>query len=127
MSLIYDLHSHSTASDGSLRPKALLARAKSQNIDVLALTDHDNTAGLEEAEAAAGDLGVKLVPGVEISVTWNKTTVHVLGLGIRPQNRELLFRVPLISPKAKVGVHMSPIPRCGLAPIAIENKYPKVF
>ncbi|MCG6970902.1 MAG: PHP domain-containing protein [Gammaproteobacteria bacterium] len=89
MSLIYDLHSHSTASDGSLRPKALLARAKSQNIDVLALTDHDNTAGLEEAEAAAGDLGVKLVPGVEISVTWNKTTVHVLGLGIRPQNDAL--------------------------------------
>jgi predicted metal-dependent phosphoesterase TrpH len=89
MSLIYDLHSHSTASDGSLRPRELLERAKSQNVDVLALTDHDNTAGLEEAEQAAKDVGVKLVSGVEVSVTWNSTTVHVLGLGIRPQNDNL--------------------------------------
>lgn len=89
MSLIYDLHSHSTASDGSLRPRELLERAKSQNVDVLALTDHDNTAGLEEAEQAAKEMGVKLVPGVEVSVTWNGTTVHVLGLGIRPQNDAL--------------------------------------
>jgi predicted metal-dependent phosphoesterase TrpH len=89
MSLIYDLHSHSTASDGSLRPRELLQRAKSQNVDVLALTDHDNTAGLEEAEQAARDVGVKLVSGVEVSVTWNGTTVHVLGLAIRPQNDAL--------------------------------------
>jgi hypothetical protein len=69
--------------------RQLLERDKSQNIDVLALTDHDNTAGLEEAEQAAADLGITLIAGVEISVTWNGATVHVLGLGIRPQNEAL--------------------------------------
>ena len=85
MNLTYDLHSHSTASDGSLSPRELLQHAKSRQIDVLALTDHDNTAGLAEAQQAADDLGLKLVPGVEVSVTWNATTVHILGLGIHSQ------------------------------------------
>jgi len=89
MNLKYDLHSHSTASDGSLSPTDLVHRAKSQNIDVLALTDHDNTAGLAEAEEAAQACGMKLVPGVEISVTWHSATVHVLGLGIRSQSAGL--------------------------------------
>jgi predicted metal-dependent phosphoesterase TrpH len=89
MNLKYDLHSHSTASDGSLSPRELVQRAKSMNIDVLALTDHDNTAGLAEAEQAANEFGVKLVPGVEISVTWNGVTVHILGLGIQTQSAAL--------------------------------------
>jgi len=89
MNLKYDLHSHSTASDGSLPPRELVERAKSRQIDVLALTDHDNTAGIAEAESAAEEVGVKLVSGVEISVTWNATTVHILGLGIKPQNEAL--------------------------------------
>lgn len=89
MNLIYDLHSHSTASDGSLSPTELVMRAKSRQIDVLALTDHDNTDGLAEARQAAADLGLKLVPGVEISVSWNKVTVHVLGLGIQPHSSAL--------------------------------------
>jgi len=89
MSLIYDLHSHSTASDGSLSPTELVNRAKSRQIDVLALTDHDNTDGLAEAQQAAAELGLKLVPGVEISVTWNAVTVHVLGLGITLQSMAL--------------------------------------
>ncbi|WP_455209799.1 PHP domain-containing protein [Kaarinaea lacus] len=89
MNLKYDLHSHSTASDGSLSPTELVRRANSQHIDVLALTDHDNTAGLAEAEEAAKECGVKLVPGVEVSVTWNGATVHVLGLGIQSQSTAL--------------------------------------
>lgn len=89
MNLKYDLHSHSTASDGSLSPRELVQRAKSLRIDVLALTDHDNTGGLAEAEQAAEDCGVNLVPGVEVSVTWNGATVHILGLGIQSHNTAL--------------------------------------
>jgi len=59
------------------------------HIDVLALTDHDSTNGLTEAKQAAEDCGVKLVPGVEVSVTWNGVTVHVLGLGIRSHDTAL--------------------------------------
>ena len=80
----YDLHSHSLASDGTLRPAALVARAKRRRLDGLALTDHDTTAGIAAAQQAAGEQGVRLIPGVEISVTWAHSTVHILGLNIDP-------------------------------------------
>jgi predicted metal-dependent phosphoesterase TrpH len=82
----YDLHSHSTASDGTLSPRALVNRAANAGVRVLALTDHDTLAGIEEARAAASDSGLILIPGVEISVTWNKHTVHILGLNVDPDN-----------------------------------------
>jgi len=85
MSLVFDLHCHSIASDGSLSPTELVNFASVQDIDVLALTDHDNTAGIAEAQAAADKCGLKLVPGVEISVSWGVITVHILGLGIDPE------------------------------------------
>lgn len=85
MSQVYDLHSHSIVSDGSLTPSALVARAKSMGVDVLALTDHDATDGLREAAQAAREKGITLVPGVEVSVTWNGPTIHVVGLGIDPE------------------------------------------
>ena len=84
MTLLYDLHSHSTASDGTMSPAGLVEHAARQGVDVLALTDHDTTDGVEEASAAARRLGLRLVPGVEISVTWNRRTIHVVGLGIDP-------------------------------------------
>lgn len=79
---VYDLHTHSHYSDGSLTPAELVARAAAAGVHVLALTDHDVTAGLPEAQAAAAGCGLTLVPGVEISVTWVAQTVHVVGLGI---------------------------------------------
>lgn len=79
-----DLHTHSSASDGTLSPTALLERAAAAGVPMLALTDHDTTAGLAEAQAAARALAVRLIPGVEISVTWGGRTVHVVGLGIDP-------------------------------------------
>jgi predicted metal-dependent phosphoesterase TrpH len=82
MSLHYDLHSHSTASDGTLPPRELVNLARSRGVDVLALTDHDTTAGVEEAASAAAAAGVALVPGVEISTNWNKHEIHVVGLWI---------------------------------------------
>lgn len=87
--LHYDLHSHSTASDGTLHPAELVQRAHAQGVDVLALTDHDVTSGLAEAAAAARPLGLRLIPGVEISITWNGATIHIVGLNIDPQHAGL--------------------------------------
>jgi hypothetical protein len=80
----YDMHSHSTASDGTLSPAALLSRADQAGVAVLALTDHDTTAGLADAARAAEAMAIKLVPGVEISVTWSAQTIHIVGLNIDP-------------------------------------------
>ena len=89
MSLIYDLHSHSTASDGVLEPAELVKRARDKGVGVLALTDHDVLDGIAEALSAATRYGLVLVPGVEISVTWRRRVIHVLGLNIDPENAEL--------------------------------------
>jgi 3',5'-nucleoside bisphosphate phosphatase len=79
-----DLHSHSTASDGLLKPAEVVARAAANAVDVLALTDHDEVSGLAEARAEARSRGIRFVDGVEISVSWRGTTVHVVGLQIDP-------------------------------------------
>jgi predicted metal-dependent phosphoesterase TrpH len=84
-----DLHTHSNCSDGSLTPADLVARAAAAGIEVLALTDHDTVAGLEEAEHSAGVHGLRLVPGVEISASWRAQAIHVLGLWIDPASAEL--------------------------------------
>ncbi len=81
---LIDLHSHSTVSDGSLTPAELVGHAAGLNVAVLALTDHDDVAGLDEARRAAEGAGIALVNGVEISVTWNNRTLHVVGLRIDP-------------------------------------------
>lgn len=84
MTTIHDLHSHSTASDGTQSPAELVAAARAANVDVLALTDHDTTAGLDEAVRAAGKAGLRLIPGIELSCCWERKTLHVLGLNINP-------------------------------------------
>lgn len=85
----YDLHSHSTVSDGSLSPEHLVARAIDQGVDVLALTDHDGTEGIIAAQAAAQGTKLSLVTGVEISVTWGSSTIHILGLKVDHKNAVL--------------------------------------
>ena len=72
----YDLHNHSTRSDGLLSPTQLIELASRNGVDAIALTDHDTTDGLEEAAAAARDNAIALVPGVEISVDWGSTTFY---------------------------------------------------
>jgi predicted metal-dependent phosphoesterase TrpH len=84
-----DLHTHSTCSDGALAPAALVAQAAAAGIQVLALTDHDSVAGLDEARAAAARLHVALVPGVEVSAAWRAQSIHVVGLWIDPANAQL--------------------------------------
>jgi 3',5'-nucleoside bisphosphate phosphatase len=83
-----DLHTHSTCSDGSLTPAQLVARAAAAGVTVLALTDHDTVAGLEEAEHSAGIHSLRLVPGVEISASWRAQAIHVLGLWVNPADAE---------------------------------------
>ena len=83
--LRYDLHCHSTCSDGLLSPAALVCRAAQRGVDVLALTDHDEVSGLAEARATAQATGIRLVDGAELSVSWRDVTLHVLGLGIDPR------------------------------------------
>jgi len=84
MHRIHDLHAHTTASDGSLSPATLVEHAANCGVQVLAVTDHDTTAGLDEARAAARGHAIELVSGIEISVTWSHQTIHVLGLQIDP-------------------------------------------
>jgi predicted metal-dependent phosphoesterase TrpH len=84
-----DLHSHSTFSDGTLTPEELIARALERGLAVLALTDHDETSGLAAARAAARGTSLTFVNGVEISVTWRGHTLHIVGLGIDPDNAGL--------------------------------------
>lgn len=85
----FDLHAHSTASDGSLTPAQLMHRAHAAGVAVMALTDHDTLDGLAEAAATASEIGLGFVPGVEVSVSWQGITVHVLGLGVDPDCGEL--------------------------------------
>jgi len=87
--LMIDLHSHSNISDGLLSPAELVEHAANSGVRVLALTDHDDIDGLPEARAAAAQRDIKLVNGVEISVTWKKRTLHIVGLNIDPDDTAL--------------------------------------
>jgi predicted metal-dependent phosphoesterase TrpH len=87
--LRYDLHCHSIHSDGLLSPRVLVERAAQRGVDVLALTDHDETEGLAEARVAAAECGICLIDGAELSVSWRDLTLHIVALGIDPANAEL--------------------------------------
>lgn len=76
-----DLHCHSTASDGLLAPAEVVRRAAANGVDLLALTDHDDIAGLADARAAAESMGMAFVSGVEVSIEWESLQIHVVGLG----------------------------------------------
>ena len=84
-----DLHVHTRASDGTLSPCATVSEAKRRGVGLLSITDHDITEGIPEAEAAAAELGVTLVPGVEVSLDVDQHEVHVLGYFIEPGNPRL--------------------------------------
>lgn len=84
-----DLHTHSTASDGALNPRALVDLAVEQKLSVLALTDHDSTAGVAEAATRAAVSGLEFIAGVELSTRVVEGEVHILGYYVDPENREL--------------------------------------
>src|SRR5687768_13981686 len=82
----YDLHSHSNRSDGTLGPAEVIDLARSKDLAGVALTDHDTFEGLAEAEAAAGDVGVEFVPGIEFSAEYDDASLHILGYWVDPDD-----------------------------------------
>ena len=84
-----DLHTHSTASDGTVPPAELPALARRSGLEVVALTDHDTLAGLDDFHRAAEEAGIEAVPGVEISCLLGTVEVHLLGYFVDPGHRPL--------------------------------------
>ncbi|WP_310626497.1 3',5'-nucleoside bisphosphate phosphatase [Limnohabitans sp.] len=114
-----DLHCHSVVSDGTLTPEQLAERAKANDVELWALTDHDEVGGQDRALAAAHANGMKYLTGVEISVTFAQKTVHIVGLGFDAHNDQLvtgLYKTrggrseraqEMAEGLAKVGIHGS--------------------
>jgi predicted metal-dependent phosphoesterase TrpH len=87
--VIVDLHSHSYYSDGIYSPSKVAEKAKQNGCELLALTDHDTTAGTNEAQRKADELGLKLIHGCEISALWQGITIHIVALDIDINNKDL--------------------------------------
>ncbi|MEI7426870.1 MAG: 3',5'-nucleoside bisphosphate phosphatase [Betaproteobacteria bacterium] len=85
-----DLHCHSIISDGTLTPEDLALRAHKNGVQLWSLTDHDVIGGQKRAQLAAQNLGMKYLGGVEISVSWMGQTIHIVGIGIDPENPTLI-------------------------------------
>ena len=114
-----DLHCHSTISDGLLTPVQLVERAALRGVTTMALTDHDDIAGLAEARTAAETKSITFINGVEISVSWRGRTLHIVGLNIDPEYPPLVEGLAAIragrsqraeniaAELAKIGIHGS--------------------
>ena len=91
MSFRGDFHVHSTLSDGTLTPRAVAERAHAAGVDLFALTDHDEVGGVTEAAQRGSELGVRVIPGIEISVieAGGRRQLHILGLGLDPEHEPL--------------------------------------
>jgi predicted metal-dependent phosphoesterase TrpH len=85
-----DLHTHSNRSDGELSPSELARYAAKNGVTVWALTDHDTTEGLAEAQKAASEAGIRFVPGIELNIDWHTGEFHLLGLCLQSVSDQLL-------------------------------------
>ena len=88
--MIVDLHTHSYYSDGVLSPKDIVMKAVNAGCHFLSLTDHDSTEGLNEASMCSKDLNLNFIEGVEISAKHLSQSVHIVGLGINPNNKFMI-------------------------------------
>jgi 3',5'-nucleoside bisphosphate phosphatase len=102
MPVKFDLHCHSHFSDGTLSPEMLVRRAKTCEVNVLALTDHDTIAGLFLAQQAAAECGITLINGIEFSSQWGKGGVHIVGLGLN-LNSDVLLAAIAHQHEARIG------------------------
>ena len=84
-----DLHLHTTASDGRLPPAELVARASAAGLSTISITDHDTVAGLEEAASATEAVGIRLIPGIEVTAVYQERDIHVLGYFIDVDHQPL--------------------------------------
>lgn len=117
---IYDLHCHSTASDGVLSPTELLSRAAEKGVNVLALCDHDTVDGIAEARLAAKEKGIGLISGVEISTLWENRGIHIVGLGFDETHPKM---TALLAQQAEVRYQRAVQIGEKLAQIGIENAF----
>jgi len=121
---VIDLHTHSTASDGSFSPAALMAEAARRGLTAIALTDHDTIAGLAEAGRAALELCIRFVPGVELEIEWNQGgEFHLLGLGVTRPTPAFIAALEDLS-RARHGRNVEMVERMNAA--GIEFSYDDV-
>ena len=115
-----DLHCHSVVSDGTLTPEQLAERAKTNGVELWALTDHDEIGGQHRAAAAAHAQGMRYLTGTEISVTFAGETVHIVGLGFDPDNADMVQGLHITrGGRQQRAREMSD----GLANVGIKNAY----
>lgn len=120
----YDLHAHTTCSDGALSPPELVRLAADIGLKNLAITDHDTVAGVELAKECAVGAGITVISGVEISATWAKMEIHVVGLGVDETNPDLLERLQSQSERRFERAERI----CGrLGKVGYRGLYPKVL
>lgn len=116
----YDLHCHSTASDGILTPTEVVLRAYEKGVNVLALTDHDTVAGVAEARQQAETLGMRLINGVEISTLWENRSIHIVALGFDISHEKM---TALLAEQAKLREIRAQEIGAKLEKIGVENAY----
>ena len=116
----YDLHCHSTASDGILSPTEVVLRAHEKGVNVLALTDHDTVAGVPEARKQAEALGIQLINGVELSTLWEGHSIHIVGLGFDLSHEKM---TALLAEQAKLREIRAQGIGAKLEKIGVENAY----
>ena len=115
-----DLHCHSVVSDGTLTPEVLAERAKTNGVELWALTDHDEIGGQHRAAAAARAQGLKYLTGTEISVTFANETVHIVGLGFDADNVDMVQGLKATrGGRTERAIQMSD----GLAKVGIKGAY----
>ena len=90
---IVDLHAHTTASDGSYTPTELVRYAKKKGLSAIAITDHDTIAGVEKASIEGRKLGIRVIPGAELSTRMDDCDVHMTSLFINCKNEQLIKRL----------------------------------
>lgn len=91
-----DLHIHSTASDGTMSPAEIVGYAKEKDLEAIAITDHDTVEGVEEALAAGEKAGIEVVPAIEISAEYPKSTLHILGYYIDFNDERFLQNISVL-------------------------------
>ncbi|TYA24847.1 PHP domain-containing protein [Aggregatibacter actinomycetemcomitans] len=116
----YDLHCHSTTSDGVLSPTEVVLRAHEKGVNVLALTDHDTVAGVSEARQQAEKSGIRLINGVEISTLWENRSIHIVGLGFDISHEKL---TALLAEQARLRDIRAQEIGAKLEKIGVENAY----
>ena len=99
-----DLHSHTTCSDGRDAPEELVRKARAAGIDILAVTDHDTTDGIAPAAREGAKIGLRVIPGLEMSAQFEGRDVHILGIGIDPANPALRAQLASMRRARKIRV-----------------------